>query len=366
MGGGRSVGTPPTAHAPSACSARRSRPRRRSAKAIDEAERGVRPIDQRTTLAEFLAEWVAATEASVKPRTWESYELHVRRHIEPRLGHLRLVQIDARAVQRFVDALARDGLAPKTVRSVHGTLSLVLGMAARYGLAGTAEGVRLPRVRRAELTIPTPLEVERLAEEIDPRFWAVVILCGYTAIRQGEALALRPVDVDWLRRRVHVGGTLNLRTREREETKSTAGARWVTLPSRVADALSQHVAEYQPREWLFERPSDGGPWKASRLDEAWRYARQACRLDHVRFHDLRHAAISMWIAAGWTVKRVQQEAGHADPAMTLRVYSHLWPDPHEEGRARLDALIGESLAVEAGPHADPRPAVPQLDRMVDA
>jgi integrase len=117
------------------------------------------------------------------------------------------------------------------------------------------------------------------------------------------------------------------------------------MPTGVADALSQHVAEYQPTGWLFARPSDGGPWKASRLDEAWRDARQACGIAHVRFHDLRHAAVSLWIASGWTVKRVEQEGGHADPAMTLRVYSHLWPDPHEEGRARLDAMIAQSLSV---------------------
>ena len=54
------------------------------------------------------------------------------------------------------------------------------------------------------------------------------------------------------------------------------------------------------------------------------------------------------IAAGWSPKRVQVELGHADPAFTLRVYGHLWPDELEQGRNQLDATI----ALLAGPRAD--------------
>jgi integrase len=72
------------------------------------------------------------------------------------LGKHRLAQVDARACQRFVDTLARKGLAPKTVRSRYGTLTLILGMARAQGLARPFEDVRLPRVDVAELVIPTP------------------------------------------------------------------------------------------------------------------------------------------------------------------------------------------------------------------
>jgi hypothetical protein len=44
-------------------------------------------------------------------------------------------------------------------------------------------------------------------------------------------------------------------------------------------------------------------------------------------------------AAGWSPKRVHVELGHADPAFTLRVYGHLWPDEIETGRNQLDTAI---------------------------
>ena len=53
-------------------------------------------------------------------------------------------------------------------------------------------------------------------------------------------------------------------------------------------------------------------------------------------HDLRQAAASLMISAGWNVKRVQTEMCHADPAFTLRVYGHLFRDDVERDRALLD------------------------------
>jgi Phage integrase family len=42
-----------------------------------------------------------------------------------------------------------------------------------------------------------------------------------------------------------------------------------------------------------------------------------------RFHDLRHTCVSRLVAAGADVKLVQAVAGHANPLITLKRYSHL-------------------------------------------
>ncbi|HVW41929.1 MAG TPA: tyrosine-type recombinase/integrase [Amycolatopsis sp.] len=54
-------------------------------------------------------------------------------------------------------------------------------------------------------------------------------------------------------------------------------------------------------------------------------------------HKLRHTAASLAIAAGADVKVVQQMLGHADAAMTLNVYGHLFPDRLDEVADTLDA-----------------------------
>ena len=55
----------------------------------------------------------------------------------------------------------------------------------------------------------------------------------------------------------------------------------------------------------------------------------------VRFHDLRHTCASLLIDAGASVVLVASRLGHADPSMTLRVYSHLYPSAEA---ALADAL----------------------------
>ena len=58
-----------------------------------------------------------------------------------------------------------------------------------------------------------------------------------------------------------------------------------------------------------------------------------------RFHDLRHSYASALIAAGVSVRAVASALGHADPGMTLRVYSHLWPSDEDRTREAIDAAL---------------------------
>lgn len=60
-------------------------------------------------------------------------------------------------------------------------------------------------------------------------------------------------------------------------------------------------------------------------------------------HKLRHTAASLAIAAGADVKVVQLMLGHADAAMTLNVYGHLFPDRLDEVADTLDARRTKAL-----------------------
>ena len=45
-------------------------------------------------------------------------------------------------------------------------------------------------------------------------------------------------------------------------------------------------------------------------------------LPQITFHDLRHTAISQAIAGGADVLAVSKIAGHSNPAITLKIYTH--------------------------------------------
>jgi integrase len=56
---------------------------------------------------------------------------------------------------------------------------------------------------------------------------------------------------------------------------------------------------------------------------------------------MQHFHASALIRGGLSVKVVSERLGHANAAMTLNVYAHLWPDD-DRTRAALDELLGNS------------------------
>lgn len=55
-----------------------------------------------------------------------------------------------------------------------------------------------------------------------------------------------------------------------------------------------------------------------------------------RFHDLRHTCVSRLVGAGADIKLVQAVAGHANPLITLKRYSHLLGSRVTEAADRFD------------------------------
>lgn len=65
----------------------------------------------RQTLGEYLQQWVAGIEGSVKPGTWRSYRTNVKHHVIPRLGGLPLRNVSALQLNGLYGELLREGRA---------------------------------------------------------------------------------------------------------------------------------------------------------------------------------------------------------------------------------------------------------------
>ena len=60
----------------------------------------------------------------------------------------------------------------------------------------------------------------------------------------------------------------------------------------------------------------------------------------MRWHDLRHFAVSLWIEQGFSIKEVMVFAGHASVQMTMERYGHLFPTPdHQRGMAQVEERL---------------------------
>lgn len=295
---------------------------------VDAERDGIELSRRDETLDGVIDRWWSSTERSVKPRTAERYLNHVAL-IRRRLGSRPVGELDYAALQDFVDDLSSE-YAPKTVVHCYGVLALILRDGVARGKLRPIPKPRMPRVAKPRLTIPTREQVEAVALASDARLHAAVVLAGYCGLRQGELLALHRSDVDLDAGFVFVHRARNKSTGELESTKTDA-VRRVYYPAPVAGVLAAHLLEY-PGDVVF-------PVSASVADKSWRRARESSGIGSVRFHDLRHAAASMMIAAGLSVLQVAKQLGHANPTQTLDTYGHLFPDSFADAVDRMNRYL---------------------------
>jgi integrase len=199
--------------------------------------------------------------------------------------------------------------------------------------------VALPRDEQERIVPLTVEQVRALADAVAPRYWAMVMTQAGLGLRIGELLALRVVDVDFLRRTVRVEHQIDPKTRERIPPKTPRSRRTLPLPDVVAEALAQHIATFPPTTdgLIFHTSTDRPYWQ-----EHYGARVLARAVEHARLpagttsHDLRHHYASVLLAAGESVVAVAERLGHQDATLVLTTYGHLMPDSEDRTRRAVD------------------------------
>lgn len=151
-------------------------------------------------------------------------------------------------------------------------------------------------------------------------------LAAVTGARRGELAALRWEELDGDLLSVDSSiAILRDGTRHpelRDDPTKTANRRVVRLDPVTCELLEVLRGLYTlGGPWILA--VDTRPLGPERLSAWWRRARDLAGIDaRWRLHDLRHWAATASIAAGHDVRSVAARLGHANPAMTLRVYAH--------------------------------------------
>ena len=79
----------------------------------------------------------------------------------------------------------------------------------------------------------------------------------------------------------------------------------------------------------------GRPPHPETMTRWWRESVARAGVPVIRLHDARHTAATVLLRAGVPVKVVSQRLGHADVAVTMRIYQHTTA---QDDRAAADAL----------------------------
>jgi integrase len=190
-------------------------------------------------------------------------------------------------------------------------------------------------------------QVWRLAALMPRRFRALVIFAAFTGLRWGELVALRLRDVDLDAGVVHVVRKFaELQNGERVagRPKSDAGFRTVALPSVLAQAVREHIAEFppdDPDDLIFKGPK-GAALRRNNFHRSvcWpECVAKAGLPDGFRFHDLRHTGNTLAASSGASTRELMHRMGHASMRAAL-IYQHATSKRDREIAAAIDARIG--------------------------
>ena len=313
-------------------------------------EGGNRTLYSDTLLDDYIRQWLDTFKAdSVKKSSYARLECSYRALQSRPIAQMRLADITAVDIQRYVNGLNSEGYSISTIKKQLRIVTAPLRQAAAMHEIPTdpTVGVRLPREERL---IKKTREIRPYNDEEQERIWAVinamdhpgVLAAGFmleTGLRAGELLALRWDKVDIPRKRISVEATIanpvgKSQAAYEHSTKSRSSTRIVPLTPRALGILER--LQGRDETWVFYSPQGG--WIS--YQNLIKHIKQVCRKADVPYtgaHTFRHTFATNCYYKGVDVKILSRLLGHSDVRITMNIYVALHGDGFDEMYA---ALVG--------------------------
>jgi integrase len=314
------------------------------------------PDAGKVKLAVYGAKWIK--ERPLAETTRERYEFAFRLHVVPHLGDLAVKDVRVGRVRTWWKQLGDDGVGQAARAKAYRVLRAIMNTAvddqlvrrnpcriAKAGEDGSAE--------RKTLTIA---EVFAVADAIQPRFRALVLLGAFTSLRFGELAALTRGDLDLDTGDVSVSKSqAELRGGRRmiKGPKSEAGVRVVSIPKVIRPEVAAHLTEYVAPDRsavVFVGPK-GGRLRRHNFRRVWLAALVEAKItkEDVHFHDLRHTGNDLAAKAGATTKELMSRMGHATMRAAL-IYQHASRERDQEIADKISRNVTKARRTKGRGH----------------
>jgi integrase len=243
-------------------------------------------------------------------------------------------QIDAGDIQRFIAASVAEGLEPKTVRNLWGTVNLIwsAALAQKYVDAMLPKS-KLQRRAKKRAKFYNLSDVAKIIAASQGEDRVFYWLTAETGLRAGEIAGLKMTDIDGERLTVNrsVWGGKD------QSPKTNSAIRTIGLSPQLISLLWEQIARQRKKghEYLFSAssgsPVDMNVYRRRKMTALLK----SLGIPQAGFHAFRHFNVSLLNALRVPLKTIQERAGHAlTGVFTLDVYggSPEWERNLEAGR----------------------------------
>ncbi len=330
--------------------------------ALYEQQQGMLATGPQQKIGTFLTQWLEDVHKhTVRARTYERYEVMIRRHLVPGLGQHILQKLTPQHLHAFYSKELKTGLSPTTVAGYHKLLHLALDKAVEWNLVprNVCDIVSPPRTKRYEFLPLTPEQVQQLlVSAVGDRLEALFVLALATGMRRGELLALKWQDVNFTTGTLQVRRVLAHQSVKfagkggfvEAEPKTERSRRSIVIAPFALEKLREHRLRqveaklkagsvWQERDLVF-CTTIGTHLSSSRhfFDQFKKLLKRA-ELPDIRFHDLRHSSATLLLGLEVHPKIVQEILGHSQISITMDIYSHALPTMQQGAIGKLDTIF---------------------------
>lgn len=316
-------------------------------RAAAEMQKSSEPAPKREPGAPTVRELVTAylqEKAPSRKDTRRSYQVWLRCHILPAWGDAPITDLQPRPTERWLESRP---LSPKSKIHIRGVLSRLWDYAMWRGdVSSQRNPMSLVDVRGASKRTKKPRsltveEAQQFLSALKQPFYEIALLCLLLGLRISECLALRWVDVDWLRLRLSIDRSIV--NQNVEDVKTTESRRSMPLdPSlvQVLKAWKQNTQYSAPDDWMFASPAQLGrlPWSYDQVWRAYQKAASVAAIGKLGTHSLRHTYRSLLDSVGTPLAVQQKLMRHTDIRTTMNVYGDVITNEENEALAKIARL----------------------------
>ncbi len=304
-------------------------------KILERMHKGEKVVSSRLTVEELANDYHRTQTTHLRDSTRETYSYSIDKYILPALGNRKVSDVGVDDIADFI-AEMRQTHAAWTIRGCLTPLSRMFQYAVRRGWASSNPVTALDRQERPkgstkQMRILSSEEIKAVLKASTVTYKALLMTAIFAGLRIGELLRLQWDDVDLLSGEIHV-----------RESKTEAGVRTVVIP----DFLVQELARHTYSEGHVFKTHLGTEMKHRRVNRALEETLKRAKVEHCRFHDLRHTYASMLVGQGNDVTYVADQMGHSSPTVTLGIYAKLF-DPiarRQEAKKKMQESYEELIA----------------------
>ena len=290
---------------------------------------------------DLLDEWMQFSRINIKESTYARYINLINTHIKPPLGKYPISKISTQLVEAYIDNQLKSGrmdgtggLSAKTVSDIltiikssfdyarYNNIHIVCNLS-KLSIKQRKKDIRVLTVKEQEVL------VNILTEDMD-LFKFGTLFALYTGIRIGELCALQWENISLESATLKVQKTLQ-RIQDTNkgasaktkivitEPKSKCSIRDIPIPKFLVEIARQFSGS--PKAYILS--GDKSRYVEPRtMQNHFKHYVDACGMEGVNFHALRHTFATRCIELGFEIKSLSEILGHANVNITLNRYVH--------------------------------------------